>query len=66
MVVTECGKCRFYVTTEYEVEDVSYTPSCGFCRRYPPRRIDGATSGFPVVEDDWWCGEYKKVSKDRM
>jgi len=56
----ECQNCRFYTTEDYEIEGVSYERTFGVCRRFPPRRIDGTTSGFPIVEDDWWCGEHLK------
>lgn len=60
MVIDECSNCKFYLTTEYEVDDIEYEPSYGSCRRFPPRRIDGINSAFPVVEGDWWCGEHQK------
>ncbi len=60
MVVEECGNCKFYSTEDYEIDGVTYERTFGVCRRYPPRRIDGTASGFPVVEDDWVCGEYQK------
>ena len=50
----------FYTTEEYEVEDIPYERTFGHCRRFPPKRIDTNYSGFPVVEDDWWCGEHLK------
>ena len=40
----KCATCRFHQSTgEYLV----------LCRRYPP------TPGFPVMNPDTWCGEYK-------
>ncbi len=59
MAINECSNCLFYESEDYEVEEVGYQKTYGICRRYPPRRIDGTTSGFPVVEDDWWCGEHE-------
>ncbi len=56
----ECRNCRFYNSEEYEVDDIPYDKGYGICLRYPPKRIDGSASGFPVVEDDWWCGEHQK------
>jgi hypothetical protein len=58
--INTCANCKFYVSGEYEIDEVEYEPSYGLCRRFPPRRIDGSNSGFPVVEDDWWCGEHQK------
>lgn len=60
VVVEECSNCIFYETEEYETEGITYQKTYGFCRRFPPRRIDGNASGFPVVEDDCWCGEHEK------
>lgn len=60
VVVDQCNNCKFYDTEDYEIDGISYERTFGVCRRFPPRRIDGTTSGFPVVEDDWWCGEYQK------
>jgi len=58
--LVKCSDCKFYSTEEYEIEGISYERTFGICRRYPPRRIDGTNSAFPVVEDDWWCGEHQK------
>ena len=61
VVVAECSNCQFYITEPYEIDGVTYVRSCGECRRYPPKRIDSTMSGFPYVEDDWWCGEHLKL-----
>lgn len=58
--LSECQNCRFYDTEDFESDGITYTRTFGVCRRYPPKRIDGTTSGFPIVEDDWWCGEHQK------
>lgn len=55
-----CKNCKFYSGEEYEYDEVSYTKTYGNCLRYPPKRIDGVNSGFPVVENEWWCGEHQK------
>jgi len=60
MDIDLCCNCRFYELEDYEFDDVSYEKTYGVCRRYPPKRIDGTFSGFPVVEDDSWCGEHQK------
>lgn len=60
MAIDKCQNCMFYTTEEYEVEDIPYERTFGHCRRFPPKRIDTNYSGFPVVEDDWWCGEHLK------
>jgi len=65
--LNSCENCKFYRSGEYEQDEVEYEPTYGFCRRFPPRRIDGINSGFPIVEDDWWCGEHQKkfVTQDK-
>lgn len=67
VVVDQCSNCRFYHSEDYEEDDISYERTYGLCRRNPSKRIDGTMSGFPVVEDDCWCGEYQKnfVSNDK-
>ncbi len=61
MVVVEgCKHCSYYDTEDYEIDSVTYERTYGECRRFPPRRIDGVNSAFPIVEDDCWCGEYQK------
>lgn len=60
MDIDECANCRFYGSEEYEIDGITYSHTFGICQRYPPKRIDGTTSGYPVVEDDWWCGEHQK------
>ena len=61
MAVDQCSNCQFYNTEDYEVDDIDYERTYGVCLRMPPKRIDGTLSAFPVVEDDWWCGEHKKM-----
>lgn len=51
MVQTEeyCETCVFFLS--------------GMCRRFPPQLVEyngGWTSGFPVVNNKGWCGEYEK------
>lgn len=60
MAIEQCSNCRFYSLEDYEEDGINYEISYGLCRRYPPKRIDGTVSGFPVVEYDDWCGEYQK------
>lgn len=60
MDLEECRNCKHYNTSDYEIDEISYERTFGVCRRFPPRRIDGTNSGFPVVENDWSCGEYQK------
>jgi len=60
MDIEECGNCKFYREEDYEDDDVSYGTSYGNCRRFPPKRIDATVSGFPMVVQDEWCGEFQK------
>lgn len=55
-----CRDCKFYTNDEMIIDGIPYQNTYGVCRRYPPKRIDGSASGFPVVEDDWGCGEHQK------
>ena len=60
--IARCGDCWFFdnVNDEY-----------GYCRRWVPDVVDhgdrvfvGGVAGvrgvWPIVEDDEWCGEYRK------
>ena len=60
VAVDRCENCRFYLSNDYEQDDVTYDSTYGVCRRFPPRRVDGVYSVFPIVEDDWFCGEHQK------
>lgn len=64
MALNSCKNCKYYVSDEYEVHDIPYESDFGMCTRYPPKRIDGQTSGFPFVEDKWSCGEFMKKDED--
>ena len=43
----QCKKCKFFGPFAQ-------------CRRYPPS-VDFKTDNdqFPIVKEDWWCGEFK-------
>ena len=60
MDLETCRHCKFYSNDDHEVDGVTYTLTYGACRRFPPRRIDDNNSGYPIVEDDSWCGEFRK------
>lgn len=57
-----CKDCKFYRTEGFEEEDISYAEDFGECRRYPPKRIEANHSGFPMVDETWWCGEFVKAN----
>lgn len=43
-----CEKCRYYIAIkEY----------CGLCRRFPP---PPQGEGFPKINSNSWCGEFKE------
>lgn len=60
MALETCKDCRFSNFEEYEVEDITYKEPYGVCRRFPPHRIDSEISGFPIVDEENWCGEFQK------
>jgi len=60
MDLEECSTCVFYDKSNVEQEGIEYEMSFGICRRFPPQRIDGMISMFPVVDADSWCGEYQE------
>ena len=62
MDIERCKDCKFYQTDNFEEDDISYSEEFGVCRRNPPKRIDANLSGFPMVEEDWWCGEFVKAA----
>lgn len=55
----ECKTCLYYDPIQYETDGINYEHHNGMCRRFPPRRIDGSHSGFPIVTESSWCGEYQ-------
>ena len=42
----------------YEFDDTSIPTDYGECRRYPPKCVQDEEIGFPVVQDNKWCGEF--------
>ncbi len=72
-----CETCRFWklvyakgepykqaVTDSYSVEYHEATRTADFsqCRRSPPVLCADWGSGWPAVERDDWCGEYRSAS----
>lgn len=58
----KCKNCRHFCPYIYEYDhDAPYdqlSSDYGECRRFPPKVMPPEDSGFPVVEDDMWCGEF--------
>lgn len=54
-----CYKCKFYQEFTYQYDDTTVEASYGECRRYPPKQLASADGGFPLVEEDVWCGEFQ-------
>jgi hypothetical protein len=54
-----CGNCRFFARHKYDGLDI--ITDYGQCVRYPPKRINESTSCFPIVIDECFCGEWKKI-----
>ncbi len=57
-----CKNCRFFCPYLYDL-DVDHDndqleSDFGECRRYPPKVAPPEESGFPIVEDTCWCGEF--------
>lgn len=51
----KCGACKHWRKI---VEPTPATGERGFCHRFPPVFFQGGF-GFPVVNEDAGCGEYK-------
>lgn len=49
LISETCDNCKFYMALEDDA---------GQCRRYPPRATR-ASSVFPSVDYDDWCGEFE-------
>ena len=57
-----CKNCRHYCAYVYEFDHIENSDSLvsdyGECRRFPPKLVAAEESGFPVVEENLWCGEF--------
>ena len=51
-----CQDCRFWE------RDQEYKPY-GCCKRFPPQGVDLGRSFFPAIQEDGWCGEFKKSNQ---
>lgn len=61
-ITKNCKSCRFFCPYVYEYEEDEprdWIPSdYGECRRFPPKIVPDEESGFPVVNETSWCGEF--------
>lgn len=57
-----CKSCRYFCPYVYDFgEDEpngGMVSDYGECRRFPPKLVADEESGFPVVEENAWCGEF--------
>ena len=50
-----CKNCKWFFTDKYTAD--------GFCRRLPPVAAqNGDHALFPMVRDEWFCGEFAFMS----
>ncbi len=57
-----CKKCRHFCPFLYDLDmdgdSDQLVSDFGECRRFPPKPVPTEQSGFPVVEENCWCGEF--------
>lgn len=57
-----CKHCRHFCPFVYEYDadepNDQLVSDFGECRRFPPKAVPAEESGFPVVEETSWCGEF--------
>lgn len=53
-----CKNCKHFCPFIYDFDDGGIPTDYGECRRFPPKRVPAEESGYPVVEQDMWCGEF--------
>lgn len=63
--MSSCINCEFFRRIPaYEISD----SGTGACHRFPPAPVSKdseevihvAAWSFPIVDGEWWCGEFKK------
>ena len=58
----KCKNCRHFCPYIYEFDhnDINdqLVSDYGECRRFPPKLVGPEESGFPIVEENLWCGEF--------
>lgn len=57
-----CKNCKYFCPYVYEFDNDDSSDlmlsDFGECRRFPPKLVPSEDSGFPVVEENAWCGEF--------
>ncbi len=57
-----CKHCRHFCPYIYEFDtdepDDQLVSDYGECRRFPPKAVSAEEVGFPIVEENTWCGEF--------
>lgn len=57
-----CINCRHYRPYFYDLnvdnDADQLEADYGECRRFPPKLVAPEESGFPIVENSSWCGEF--------
>ena len=57
-----CKNCKHYCAYTYEFDnnelDDNMVSDYGECRRFPPKVAPPEESGYPIVEEYMWCGEF--------
>lgn len=56
----KCQNCQYYKEYVYQYGDSENSAGYGECRRFPPRKVPTDENGFPLVEEDVWCGEFQE------
>lgn len=61
--MNKCIDCKFF-------KDIDHPDKVGECGRYPPQvfrtRDDDFLTLFPMVQQDWCCGEYVEILKKEI
>lgn len=57
-----CKNCRHFApyvySLEMDVNEDTMDSDYGECRRFPPKLVSAEESGFPIVQELQWCGEF--------
>lgn len=56
----QCKSCRFWQYCQGSNPEEENDKVYGYCRRYPPERMESGENWHPVTHEDRWCGEWKE------